>query len=238
MLNLLKNILIGILIIGAGYLAGMVAWLLTFLPVTTIFDFALNPWAIIVSLFGYPAVGIYIAWKIAKKRNMVRPAKVKSADQSSPPENYLPSDSSVTSETSTQGKTNDVTKSKPAQYAAIGCLVVVIAAVALIVTCVVVVLGGSESSDADKAEEKRKGWHCLSAWDGNHSGLEDLVRIVIKDPNSMETIQTRIIPVDVNGNHRITMEFRSRNSFGGMVVNTATGSVDNDTCEATLLGVD
>jgi len=170
--------------------------------------------------------------------NVIRQSERTPADQSPPTGNSIPSGSSTTSETLTQGKTNDVTKSKPAQYAAIGCLVVVIAAVALIVTCVVVVMGGSESSDADKAEEKRKGWHCLSAWDGNHSGLEDLVRIVIKDPNSMETIQTRIIPVDVNGNHRITMEFRSRNSFGGMVVNTATGSVDNDTCEATLLGVE
>ena len=135
-------------------------------------------------------------------------------------------------------KTNDVTKRKPAQYAVIGCLVIVIAVVALIVACVVSVMGGSESSDTDKAEEKRKGWHCLSAWDGNHDGLEDLVKSLLKDPESMETIQTRITPVDVNGNHRITMEFRSRNSFGGMVVNTATGSVDNDSCEATLFGVD
>ena len=93
-----------------------------------------------MSIFGYPAVGIYIAWKIAKKRNMVRPAKVRPADQSSQPGNYLPSDSSVTSETSTKGKTNDVTKRKPAQYAAIGCLVIGIAAVALIVTCVVSVM--------------------------------------------------------------------------------------------------
>jgi len=170
--------------------------------------------------------------------NVIRQSERTPADQSPPTGNSIPSGSSTTSETSTQGKTNDVTKSKPAQYAAIGCLVVVIAAVALIVTCVVAVMGGSESSDADKAEEKRKGCHCLSVWDANHSGLEDLVRIVIKDPNSMETIQTRITPVDVNGNHRITMEFRSRNSFGGMVVNTATSSMDNDTCEATLLEVD
>ena len=124
---------------------------------------------------------------------------------------------------------------KPAQNAAIGCLVIVIAGVAVIVACSVYVTSDSEPSDAEKAEEKRKGFHCLSPWDGNHDGLEALIKTQLKDPDSMETIETRMTPVNANGNHRIVLKYRARNSFGGMVESQATGSVDNDTCKATLL---
>jgi TM2 domain-containing membrane protein YozV len=170
--------------------------------------------------------------------NVIRQSERTPADQSPPTGNSIPSGSSTTSETSTQGKTNGVTKSKPAQYAAIGCLVVVIAAVALIVTCVVAVMGGSESSDADKAEEKRKGFHCLSPYDGNHDGLERLIKARLLDPDSMQTIGTRLTPVDANGNHRVFLEYRARNALGGMWVQEAKGSMDNETCEATLLSID
>jgi hypothetical protein len=146
-----------------------------------------------------------------------------------------------TSEASAQSKTNDVTKSKPAQYCAIGCLVVAVVAVGLIVTCVAYFSGTPELSDADKAakaEEKRKGFHCMSTYDGNHDGLERLIKARLKDPDSMDTIETRITPVDANGDHAVFLKYRARNSFGGMVVEQALGIVDNDTCEATLLGVE
>ena len=90
----------------------------------------------------------------------------------------------------------------------------------------------------EAAEERQKGFHCLSAWDGNHDGLEDLIKAKLKDPDSMETIETKITPVDANGNHAVFLKYRARNSFGGMVVEQAFGIVDNDTCEATLLGVE
>ena len=94
---------------------------------------------------------------------------------------------------------------------------------------------GSGTSDTN--EDKRKGFHCLSPWDGNHDGLEALIRDEIRDPNSMETIETRITPVNANGNHTVSLTFRSRNGFGGMVRSTAFGTVDNDTCKATLLTI-
>ena len=72
--------------------------------------------------------------------NVIRQSERTPPDQIPPTVNSVPSGSSTTSETLTQGKTNDVTKSKPAQYAVIGCLVVVIAAVALIVACVVSIM--------------------------------------------------------------------------------------------------
>ena len=90
-----------------------------------------------------------------------------------------------------------------------------------------------------KAEEERKGFHCLSAWDGNHDGMEDLVRPLLNDPNSMEIHETKITPVQPGtGQHTIIMTFGARNSFGGMVRQQAVGWVDPDTCQATLMSVD
>lgn len=139
-------------------------------------------------------------------------------------------DSVVTSQQTGDGK-----EKKSTSKVAMGCLVIVISAVALSVTCAVLLVGDSEPSDIEKAEDERKGFHCLSPWDGNHDGLEALIRGQLKDPDSMETIETRITPVDANGNHQVFLRYRARNSFGGMVESQAIGSVDNDTCEASLL---
>ena len=89
-------------------------------------------------------------------------------------------------------------------------------------------------------EERRKGFHCLSAWDGNHDGLEKLVRDRLNDPGSMKTYETRITPVDTDERgtgHYITVDFGARNSFGGMVRTNAYGWVDHETCEAILLDI-
>jgi hypothetical protein len=93
--------------------------------------------------------------------------------------------------------------------------------------------GQSDEDKATKVEERRQGFHCLSDWDGNHDGLEALVRTQLNDPSSMETYNTGIGQV-VNGQHRIEMEFGARNAFGGMVRGVALGWVDHETCEATL----
>ena len=85
-----------------------------------------------------------------------------------------------------------------------------------------------------RAEDRRNGFHCLSAWDGNHDGLEALIRDQLNDPGSMETIETRISPVDARGDHAILLEFTAKNAFGGRVRSIAAGVVDNSTCEATL----
>ncbi len=72
------------------------------------------------------------------------------------------------------------------------------------------------------AEERRKGFHCLSQWDGNHDGLEALIRDRLNDPGSMETIVTRIAPADAQGDHRIQLEFTAKNALGGRVRHTTT----------------
>ena len=104
--------------------------------------------------------------------------------------------------------------------------------------------GGSESEPTtsaqseDERENERKGFHCLSEWDGNHEGLEALIRDNLNDPGSMDTLETRITPVNEDGLHGVSLEFTAKNAFGGNVRHEATGFVDNDTCEATLLSIE
>ncbi len=92
----------------------------------------------------------------------------------------------------------------------------------------------SSSSRATTAEDRRKGFHCLDPWDGNHNGMEALIRDRLNDPGSMETIVTRIAPADAQGDHRIQLEFTAKNAYGGRVRHTAHGWVDQGTCRATL----
>ena len=56
-------------------------------------------------------------------------------------------------------------------------------------------------------------------------------------PGSMETHETRIAPVNNQGRHRIFMDFSAENVFGGRVRTTASGWIDNRTCEATLVEI-
>ena len=88
--------------------------------------------------------------------------------------------------------------------------------------------------------EAYKGFHCLSPWDGNHDGLERLVKRNLNDPDSMKTYETKIAPSGSYGqnDHAIRMQFGARNAFGGMVRHTAHGWVDHETCEAELLSIE
>ena len=88
-----------------------------------------------------------------------------------------------------------------------------------------------------QAEEKRKGFHCLSWWDGNHDAFERLVKKRLNDPDSMQTFETRVTPVK-DGKHEIIMEFGARNAFGGMVRSFAFGTYDHQTCEPTLINIE
>lgn len=85
---------------------------------------------------------------------------------------------------------------------------------------------------AEKAEEKRKGFHCLSAWDGSHRGVVREVKSRLRDPNSFEHDETRITPVDEDGFHTLIMKYRARNGFGGMVGGYATARISNEFCDA------
>jgi hypothetical protein len=86
-----------------------------------------------------------------------------------------------------------------------------------------------------KAEDKQKGFHCLSGWDGSHRAVVSWVKNNLKDPDSYQHKQTRITPA-VDGVHLLAMEYRAKNSFGGYVIGTVTATVDNASCSASIIG--
>lgn len=95
--------------------------------------------------------------------------------------------------------------------------------------------GGS----AEDAAERAAGFHCLSSWDGSHSEVVRLVKGELRDPDSFQHIETRVTPVDGQGLHSFTMEYRARNGFGGMNVGVSTGAyVNADVDVKTLLDAD
>ncbi|WP_326894339.1 hypothetical protein U8P73_36360 (plasmid) [Rhizobium beringeri] len=81
-----------------------------------------------------------------------------------------------------------------------------------------------------KADDKRKGFHCLSAWDGSDRQLVDAVKESLRDPSSFEHDETRISPVNAEGLHFVIMTFRAKNGFGGTNVGSATGMVRQSDC--------
>ena len=90
-----------------------------------------------------------------------------------------------------------------------------------------------QQAAAERIEQKRKGFHCLSTWDGSHSGVVRQVKAVMNDPDSFDHVETLVSPNN-NGQHVFTMKFRGRNAFGGVVTNAAKGTYSNSTCTATV----
>ena len=90
-------------------------------------------------------------------------------------------------------------------------------------------------AEAAQAEKRRKGFHCLSAWDGSHRDVVKQVKERLRDPDSFDHMDTWIGPVDDDGEHSPTMKYRARNGFGGMNIETARAIVRNEDCEALLI---
>lgn len=92
---------------------------------------------------------------------------------------------------------------------------------------------------AAKGYERRKGFHCLSGWDGSHSGFKRQVKLMMRNPSSFEHISTRVTPTNDEGVHTVLMEYRAENGFGGMTVGAAVGEFSNASCDNfTVLSVD
>ena len=84
---------------------------------------------------------------------------------------------------------------------------------------------------AEAAENKRKGFHCLSAWDGSHGDLVRQLKRQLNDPSSFEHSETRVTPVDENGEHRLVMEYRARNAFGALILQRLIATYRSSDCE-------
>ena len=85
-----------------------------------------------------------------------------------------------------------------------------------------------------EVENKRKGFHCLSSWDGSHSAVKRTVERSMRNPDSFDHIETRITPVK-DGKHILTMKYRGQNGFGGMSVESVIATIDNKSCTALSL---
>ena len=84
--------------------------------------------------------------------------------------------------------------------------------------------------EAEKAENKRKGFHCLSSWNGAHKAIVRATEKHLKDPDSFEHIETRVTPVDKNFKHSLYMQYRAKNGFGGMSIGTVVAQYSNTDC--------
>lgn len=92
-----------------------------------------------------------------------------------------------------------------------------------------------EAKAQAEAEERRQGFHCLSPWDGAHSAFKQFVQSQMRNPKSFEHIETRITPVNPNGEHTAIMKYRAENGFGGMNIGFAKATVSNATCDFDLI---
>ena len=93
----------------------------------------------------------------------------------------------------------------------------------------------TQTKAAQQAENTRKGFHCLSGWDGSHRGVEKYVKANLRDPDSYGHIETRITPVNNKGEHLLVMKYRAKNGFGGMNVESIVATVKNESCKATIM---
>lgn len=87
-----------------------------------------------------------------------------------------------------------------------------------------------------RAEEKRKGLHCVDSFDGSVSEVVRLTKLKLRDPESFEHIETIIKPVDDKGINPLMMHFRSRNGFGGMTEGYTMAFLTNANC--TVVGLE
>lgn len=83
---------------------------------------------------------------------------------------------------------------------------------------------------AEKEEKMRKGFHCLSSWNGAHSKLEQAVKASLRDPDSYKHGSTKIAPVSA-GQHYVIMEYRAKNGFGGYNQGVVTANIYQSNCE-------
>jgi hypothetical protein len=84
-------------------------------------------------------------------------------------------------------------------------------------------------------EDRRKGFHCLSEWDGSHKAIVAELKPTLRNPDSFVHVYTEISPVTAQGTHSLTMSYRAENGFGGMSIGTLKAVVMNADCSFVIL---
>lgn len=87
-----------------------------------------------------------------------------------------------------------------------------------------------QQAKAEKAAKEAQ-FKCLNAWNGEMFTFVRAIKDGLRDPDSFELVNSYASPVKSNGLQIIRMEFRARNGFGGMNVESASGLVKNSDCE-------
>ena len=76
-------------------------------------------------------------------------------------------------------------------------------------------------------QNKNKGFHCLSSWDGSYRPLVETIKKYLKDPDSFKHRETTITPNN-GGIHVVMMTYGAKNSYGGYVVEKAAARLDSN----------
>ena len=76
-------------------------------------------------------------------------------------------------------------------------------------------------------QNKIKGFHCLSPWDGSYRPLVSTIKNYLKDPDSFKHRETTITPNN-GGVHVAIMTYGAKNSYGGYVVEKAAARLDTN----------
>lgn len=107
---------------------------------------------------------------------------------------------------------------------------------AAVVLVVVSAVGCVAEDDGPPTTARELFEGCVSAWDGNHEGLEGLIRARLNDPGSMETHGTYFNASDsiADGEIRIRLDYSAANAFGGKVRTDAWADMGLD-CEITAV---
>ena len=95
--------------------------------------------------------------------------------------------------------------------------IVVLIGVVLVIGLIV---GPRGEQTADEIAAK-----CFSNWNGSSRELVRRVKNTLRDPGSFEHVETRRTQPNGAGQIVVRMVYRARNGFGGMVVETAYGTI-------------
>lgn len=93
----------------------------------------------------------------------------------------------------------------------------------------------SPEGRAIASETRRLGDHCLAS-DGSPEKLVSLLKSTMRNPSSFEHVRTKIEPVDANGQHRVFMQYRGQNGFGGMNLEGVEATLNSADCTVTMIG--
>ncbi|ABA81236.1 hypothetical protein GQF56_16115 [Rhodobacter sphaeroides] len=87
-----------------------------------------------------------------------------------------------------------------------------------------------QKAEAKEAAERRFAPHCLNPQDGSHPEFVSAVKARLRNPDSFEHLETRVLEVDEEGRNTVVMGFWMRDRFGEKKMETAFGSFSNKTC--------